>query len=201
MLEVQAPSVYLNSTFSHILLPQVQRDTTIASVSRSLSVTWQSLWQLNPDLPHPDFSLQVRQRCPPAAPLAALQPCRRGSPLSHVLLMLNRIPLVTVWVQPASLLYIGRLLKLPQARCILHPSCLKLTRGQANTLADVSPSFGCSIDTLLLLNNDIPNATAPLPAAAPICIIPDACLARAAEQPPTSFRDEEWFRSSQTQRT
>jgi hypothetical protein len=98
---------------------------------------------------------------------------------------------VTVWVQPASLLYIGRLLKLPQARCILHPSCLKLTRGQANTLADVSPSFGCSIVTLLLLNNDIPNATAPLPAAAPICIIPDACLARAAEQPPASFRDEE----------
>ena len=48
MLEVQAPSVYLNSTFSHILLPQVQRDTTIASLSRSLSVTWQSLWQLNP---------------------------------------------------------------------------------------------------------------------------------------------------------
>ena len=89
MLEVQAPSVYLNSTFSHILLPQVQRDTTIASLSRSLSVTWQSLWQLNPNLPHPDFSLQVRYRCPPVAPLAALQPCCRGFPLSHVLLMLN----------------------------------------------------------------------------------------------------------------
>ena len=82
-----------------------------------------------------------------------------------------------------------------------HPLLLlQLTRAQGNTLADVSPSFGCSIDTLLLLNNDIPNATAPLPPFTPICIIPNACLAHAAQQAPTSFRDEGWFRTAQTQR-
>jgi hypothetical protein len=57
------------------------------------------------------------------------------------------------------------------------------------------------VQTLLLLNNDIRNASSPLPPAAPICIIADACLARSTAQSPSSFREQEWFRSSQTQRT
>jgi hypothetical protein len=55
--------------------------------------------------------------------------------------------------------------------------------------------------TLLLLNNDIPNATATIPPDTPLCLIPDACLARAAQPAAQSFRDQDWFRSAHTQRT
>jgi hypothetical protein len=72
---------------------------------------------------------------------------------------------------------------------------------QARDLAAVSAAFGCSIDTLLLLNNDIPNATATIPPDASVCLIPDACLARAAQPVAHSFRDQDWFRSAHTQRT
>jgi hypothetical protein len=51
-----------------------------------------------------------------------------------------------------------------------------------------------------MLNNDIRNASAALPAATSICIIPDACLARTTLHSTPSFRDQQWFRSSQTQR-
>ena len=51
-----------------------------------------------------------------------------------------------------------------------------------------------------MLNNDIRNASAPLPPAAPLCIIADACLSRAAQQSPASFREQDWYRSAQTQR-
>jgi hypothetical protein len=65
----------------------------------------------------------------------------------------------------------------------------------------VSATFGCSIGTLLLLNNDIPNATATISPDASVCLIPDACLARAAQPAAQSFRDQDWFRSAHTQRT
>ena len=71
---------------------------------------------------------------------------------------------------------------------------------QARTLADISSTYGCDVATLLLLNNDIRNASVPVPPHTSICVVPDPCRARPLQQPAASFRDQDWFRSSQTLR-
>jgi hypothetical protein len=169
------------------LVPQVQRDTTISSLSRALGVSWKSLWQLNPDLPHPDYALQVLQ---PRACFALL-------PSFHAA--------HDVALQPASLFNIGRMVTLRQVQQPTSVSFARfLTRAhQARTLTDISSTFGCPIDTLLVLNNDMRNASAavPVPALSSLCILPDSCLARTAQPAAAGFRDQDWFRASQTQRS
>jgi hypothetical protein len=71
---------------------------------------------------------------------------------------------------------------------------------QARTLADISSTYGCDVATLLLLNNDIRNASVPVAPHTSICVVPDPCRARSLQQPAASFRDQDWFRSSQTLR-
>jgi hypothetical protein len=39
-----------------------------------------------------------------------------------------------------------------------------------------------------------------VPATTTVCIVPDACLARTALAAAAAFRDQDWFRTSQTQR-
>ena len=101
----------------------MQRDTTIASLSRSLSVTWQSLWQLNPNLPHPDFSLQVSLlllltlRDDFVALLRAflngLHPRLERCCNASVPVKCQCASSANSRSQPASVFHIGRLLKLP----------------------------------------------------------------------------------------
>ncbi len=71
---------------------------------------------------------------------------------------------------------------------------------QERTLADISSAYGCDVDTLLLLNNDIRNASLPVPPSTSVCVVPDPCRARSLQQPSASFRDQDWFRSAQTLR-
>ncbi len=158
--------------------PQVQRDTTISSLSRALGVSWKSLWQLNPDLPHPDFSLQVLYFIAAAsAPVSRLTAA--GFALRH---------------RPHGHAAPGAATNLPLFPALFNPG------HQARTLADLSSTFGCHVDTLLMLNNDIRNASVAVPATTTVCIVPDACLARTALPAAASFRDQDWFRTSQTQR-
>jgi hypothetical protein len=49
-----------------VTVPHANRPDEIGRVARALGVSWRPLWLLNPDLPHPDFSLQVL--LPPPSP-------------------------------------------------------------------------------------------------------------------------------------
>jgi hypothetical protein len=164
-----------------------------------LGVSWQSLWQLNADLPHPDFSLQAR--APSSMLCCAVLSIYCGIFLFHYSSLFSFAHRL---MQPGTLLHIGRPVKLLHVRCI--PSmyalvffCSEHSR-QARSLNEVAAQFGCRTETLLLLNNDMNNISAPLPPAASICVAPDSCLASTARESAASFRDQEWFRSSQTQR-